>query len=228
MVRKPLENLLDPHDISSALDAYEKRPGVSEEEMARLNISMRRASIIRNTAFRIWRGRLASHGAVCWCAGHAVSSERRPRRSARVAGTQRGRGRRRAAAAYRLLEGVRRFRARTRPERSTRRPEGLGERGAVPLPGSRTGARWEIISSVSSVGTSSCWERWNLAVEEVRNVLEECGTSEMASGMQWALKLHQHASTSRGEGGAEEREPGTRYRIGPEGSRSSTLSWRGC
>ncbi len=44
-------------------------------------------------------------------------------------------------------------------------------------------------------------------------MLEECGTSEMASGMQMgaynSTNMHPHP---RGEGGAEERELGTRYR----------------
>ncbi len=204
--------LLDAYSLSSALDVLQGRAGVSEEEMARLEFLYVRALDhtkhgIPNLERQVGKSPALFVQALALVYRRKDGGEDPPEWL--VNDAEQGSGI--VEAAYRLLEDVKRIPGTDETGRISEKALRTWVREAQSL--CAKCGRAEIgdekigeLLSVAPVGADGIWP-----CEEVRRVLEECGTPDMAMGMQVGV-YNSRGVHSRGEGGEQERELASRYR----------------
>ncbi len=203
---------MDAHDISEALDALQKRVGVSEQEMAQLEFLFVTAlehtrhripnlekqvgkspALFVQTLALIYRRDDGGEDPPEWNVKDEIQKS--------AVGT----------AAYRLLANIKlipgtddagkvdeeKLRAWVKEAQALCKKYGRAEVGDQEI---------GLILSTPVIGSDGVWP-----CEQVRNVLEECGTADIGTGVEMGV-YNSRGAHWRGEGGAQERELADKYR----------------
>lgn len=204
---------LDAYHLSQALATLQNRVGVSEEEMARLEFLFVTAlehtdHRLPNLEKQVGKSPALFAQALALIYRRNDGGEDPPEWKPKNPGQASALG----TAAYRLLTNVRRIpgtddagkinpdelRAWVKEAQSLCRKHGRAEIGDQKI--------GELLSSAKILGADGVWP-----CEQVRNVLEECGTPDMAKGVQIGV-YNSRGAHARGEGGGEERAIAEKYR----------------
>ncbi|HWZ42429.1 MAG TPA: HigA family addiction module antitoxin [Candidatus Saccharimonadales bacterium] len=200
------------HYLSKALNALQKRVGVSEDEMARLEFLF--VSELEHTSHRIpnLEKQIGSSPAL-FVQALALIYPRQDGGEDPPEWVVNGDGQRSAVgtAAHRLLENVKRIPgtddAGKIDEKALR--DWIKEAQSLCIKHGRAeigDRRIGQLLSAPTIGADGIWPS-----EQVRNVLEECGTAHIATGVQIGV-YNARGAHFRGEGGGEERELAEKYR----------------
>jgi addiction module HigA family antidote len=204
---------IEPHYLSDALDTLQKRAGVGEEEMARLEFLYLRA--LEHTSHRIPNlEKQVGKSPALFVQALALTYRRKdggedpPEWKPKDAEHGSAVG----TAAYRLLENVKRIPG-TDNETGRINEKDLrtwvkeaqclcAEYGRAEIGDQKIGQ----ILSAPIIGDDGVWP-----CKEIRNVLEECGTSDLATGVQIGV-YNSRGAHFRAEGGGDERALAEKYR----------------
>ncbi|MGB6941786.1 MAG: hypothetical protein WBE37_05290, partial [Bryobacteraceae bacterium] len=208
----PGTHRIDAHHLSEALDIFQNRAGVSEEETARLEFLFitalehtshgipnlekqidRSPALFVQVLALLFRRKDGGEDPPEW------GVKDRERRSAL------------ATAAFRLLENIKRIPgtdASRKIDKDKLRAWVKEAQALCAMYGRAEIGEQRIgqILSAAPVGTDGIWP-----CQEVRSVLEECGTPDMATGVQVGVH-NSRGMHSRAEGGAQERSLAEKYR----------------
>lgn len=203
---------LDSHNISSALDVLQERNGVSEEEMARLEFLYLTAlehtkHRIPNLERQVGKSPALFVQALSLIYRRNDGGEDPPEWQVEDAEYRSGLG----TVAYRLLENLKRIPGSDETGRVNEQAlkTWVKEAQALCIEHGRAEMGDQKIGQLLSapiVGADSVWP-----CEEVRKVLEECGTSDMATGVHLGV-YNSRGAHFRSEGGGEERGLAGKYR----------------
>lgn len=203
---------LDAHDVSEALTILQGRSGVTEEEMARLEFLF--VTVLELTKHRIPNlERQVGKSPALFVQALALIYRRNdggedpPEWRVKEAEQRSAIG----TAAYRLLENVKRVPGTDDTGKIDEKAlkAWVKEAQALCVKYGRAEIGYQKIGQLLSapvVGKDGVWP-----CEEIRNVLEECGTSDMAIGVQVGV-YNSRGVHWRGEGGGQERDLAEKYR----------------
>jgi addiction module HigA family antidote len=203
---------LESYYLSEALNVLQNRPGVTEEEMARLEFRFvtvleHETHGIPNLEKQVGKSPALFVQALALLYRRDDGGEDPPEWQVKDEEKSSDLG----TAVYRLLENIRRVPGATdtgdidekalmawvKEAQSLSAKYGRGDIGDIKI---------GRILSAAPVGTDGIWP-----CEPVRNVMEECGTAEMAEGFQTGV-YNSRGVHARGEGGEQERVLAEKYR----------------